>query len=469
MTFLDILESLILGPLTILFECIFSLANILLQNPGLSIIALSLVMNILVLPLYKRADDMQEEARQVESKLQKGVAQIKKFYTGDERMMILQTYYNQNHYKPIHALKGSVSLLLQIPFFMAAYNFLSTLADLQGASLGPITNLGAPDGLLVIGGLSINLLPILMTLINVISGAIYLKGFPMKTKIQTYGLALLFLVLLYNSPAGLVFYWTLNNVFSLCKSAYYKLHIPNLVLRVAISAVGIGLIGVGVFSNIAIHSLKGRMALIAFGLLLQAVWLLPIVAKWKKNSRIEAQPNKKLFIAGSLFLTMLMGVLISSTYIASSPQEFVDVNCFYHPLWYVLSALCLAAGTFLIWLRVFYELAKPNTKVMFERIIWVLSGVMVINYMFFGQDLGIVSPTLQYQETLYFSTSETVINLLVIVVAAIILYIVVKLRSRVATSVLIIATVVLGIMSFKNATDIKKSIDAISLDFSCFF
>ena len=70
--------------------------------------------------------------------------------------MILQTYYRQNNYKPTDALKGSVSLLLQIPFFMAAYNFLSTLSELQGKDFGPIKDLGSPDGLLVIGGIAIN-------------------------------------------------------------------------------------------------------------------------------------------------------------------------------------------------------------------------------------------------------------------------------------------------------------------------
>ncbi|MDO4420371.1 MAG: YidC/Oxa1 family membrane protein insertase, partial [Ruminococcus sp.] len=165
-------------------------------------------MNILVLPLYKRADAMQEEARDIENKLHKGVAHIKQVFSGDEKMMILQTYYRQNNYRPTDALKGSVSLLLEIPFFMAAYQFLSNLEILKGASLGPIKDLGAPDGLLVIGGLAINILPILMTLINVISSAIYLKGFPLKTKIQLYGMALFFLVFLYTSPSGLVFYWT---------------------------------------------------------------------------------------------------------------------------------------------------------------------------------------------------------------------------------------------------------------------
>ena len=210
MSFFTILETLLIGPLKLLFEIIFQLANDFIDHPGFSIIVLSLIMNILVLPLYRRADAMQEQARDTENKLHKGVSHIKKSFSGDEKMMILQTYYRQNHYKPTDALNGSVSLLLEIPFFMAAYQFLSHLDILQGASLGPIKDLSLPDGLLVIGDFSINVLPILMTLINVISCVIYLKGFPLKSKIQLYGMALFFLVFLYTSPAGLVFYW-LNN------------------------------------------------------------------------------------------------------------------------------------------------------------------------------------------------------------------------------------------------------------------
>ena len=188
MSFLSILETIFIGPLKLVFEIIFNLANRATDHPGLAIIFLSLIMNILVLPLYKRADAMQEQSRDIEAKLEKGVRHIKQTFSGDERMMILQTYYRQNNYKPTNALKGSVSLLLEIPFFMAAYQFLSHLSILDGVSLGPIADLGAPDGLLTIGGISINLLPVLMTLVNIISSSLYLKGFPLKTKIQLYGM-----------------------------------------------------------------------------------------------------------------------------------------------------------------------------------------------------------------------------------------------------------------------------------------
>jgi membrane protein insertase Oxa1/YidC/SpoIIIJ len=69
-----------------------------------------------------------------------------------------------------------------------------------------------------------------MTAINIIAGAVYTRGFPLKDKIQLYGMALIFLVLLYNSPAGLVLYWTMNNIFSLLKNIYFKIKSPKKIL-----------------------------------------------------------------------------------------------------------------------------------------------------------------------------------------------------------------------------------------------
>lgn len=463
MSFGMILETLILGPLRLLFEFVFQFSNSVFHNPGISIIALSLIMNVLVLPLYKRADDMQEEARNTENKLSAGVKHIKKTFSGNEKMMILQTYYRQNNYKPTNALNGSVSLLLQIPFFMAAYNFLSSLEDLQSASLGPIRDLGAPDGLIVMGSVTLNLLPILMTLINIVSSIIYLKGFPMKTKIQLYGMALFFLVFLYQSPAGLVFYWTLNNVFSLGKTIFYKIKNPQKVMRILLSFVGIIAVLFGLFGFSG--SLKKKLVIVAIGLLMQVVWIYPYICAYLKNAVVskETQPNKNLFLLGSIFLTLLVGALISSTLINASPQEFVDIAYFKHPLWYVFSSLCLAAGTFLIWLRVFYWLAKPKMKVIFERAVFVLSGIMLVNYMFFGTKLGNISPTLQFSNDLDFKMTEQLINLAVILIVAVVFYIVAKKYIKAVVSVLLVASIAVGAMSAVNAFSINKSVNNVSL------
>ena len=68
MTVGEMLHSLLIGPLRMLFELIFSIANRFL-SPGFCIVALSFCVNILVLPLYRRADAIQAEERETGLKL----------------------------------------------------------------------------------------------------------------------------------------------------------------------------------------------------------------------------------------------------------------------------------------------------------------------------------------------------------------------------------------------------------------
>lgn len=414
MTLWEILETLIIGPLKLVFEWIFQYANHVVGHPGWAIVVLSIIMNILLLPLYRRADIMQKNAQETEARLRDGVAHIKKTFTGDERMMILQTYYRQNQYKPTDALKGSISLLLEIPFFMAAYQFLSGLDIFENVSFGPIANLGAPDGLLAIGSIAVNVLPILMTIINIISSTIYLKGATAKAKVQLYAMALLFLVLLYNSPACLVFYWTLNNVFSLGK---------NIVLIV--------------LSNSKLFQ------------------------KEKKNSckKSVPQPNDKVFLYGMFFITLLTGVLIPSVYIAASPQEYVNITYFFNPLWYIVSSFCYAAGMFLIWMNVFYRLATARGKVIMETFFWICCGNMLVNYMFFGRKLGIISSNLKYEQIFKFSGEEMLLNLITTCILSVILYYIIVNWKNVAKNVLLVACISLTTMVVINVVTIKSSID----------
>lgn len=461
MTFFSILETLLIGPLKLVFEIIFGVANSFVGHPGLSIIFLSLVMNILVLPLYRRADAMQEAARDIDAKLHDGVAHIKKTFSGDERMMILQTYYRQNNYKPTDALRGSVSLLLEIPFFMAAYQFLSHLEILDGVSLGPIKDLSAPDGLIVIGNIAINFLPILMTLINIVSSSIYLKGFPRKTKVQLYAMAIFFLVFLYTSPSGLVFYWTLNNLFSFFKNIFYKIKNPQKVLRILTAVIGVAMIGYGGFIY-ETTSVKRRIFLIGIGVILLVPIFMPLFKKIVKPGNVAGTPNKKVFTLGCLFITVLTGLLIPTTFIAASPQEYVDISYFHHPLWYVVSSAAFAAGFFLIWFRVFYWLASDGGKVIFEKIIWIMSLVMVVNYMFFGLNLGNMSSTLKYDNGMSFALKEQVLNIIVIVALSLVALLVIKKWKNLVSGVLIVAIIALGGMSVVNINTIRTSVNSIS-------
>ncbi|MBQ8956125.1 MAG: YidC/Oxa1 family membrane protein insertase [Lachnospiraceae bacterium] len=201
-----VLYNLIVYPIELIVEVVFSTINGLCRNPGIAILGVSFVVSILVLPLYTQADAIQDEERKKQEKLSYWVGHIKKTFKGDERFMMLSAYYRKENYHPLYSLRSSISLLLQVPFFIAAYHFLSNLELLNGKSFWLIRDLGKPDGLLTVGAFTINVLPVLMTLINYCASYIYTRGFPLKDKLQPYILALIFLVLLYGSPSGLVLY-----------------------------------------------------------------------------------------------------------------------------------------------------------------------------------------------------------------------------------------------------------------------
>jgi len=210
-------------PLELLYEVIFMKMYDMTLNYGVSIVFLSLIVNLLALPLYRKADEMQKKERDDRQRISKWEDHIKKHFKGDERYMILQTYYRQNGYNPVYALRSAIPLLLQIPFFIAAYRYLSGLEELRGVSFIGIRDLGCPDALITAGALSINLLPVIMTVINLLSAHVYLKDRALKDRVQSYVIAVVFLVLLYRSPAGLVLYWICNQVFSLVKNMLDRL------------------------------------------------------------------------------------------------------------------------------------------------------------------------------------------------------------------------------------------------------
>ncbi|MBR4430594.1 MAG: membrane protein insertase YidC [Clostridiales bacterium] len=449
MSFLSMLYTFIISPLELLFEVIFSVANRIIGNAGISIIFLSLAVNFLVLPLYKRADELQAEERDIQAKMAPRIKLIKSTFKGDERFMMLQEYYRINHYKPIYALKSSVSLLLQIPFFIAAYNLLSGMQSFQGMKFGFIADLGKEDAMFMIGNFPVNILPILMTIINIISGIIYTKGHPLRAKIQVYGLAAVFLVLLYHSPAGLVFYWLLNNVFSLVKNIFYKLKNPKKVLSIVLAVAAAAVLVLTAFRA----DLGARQKfLLAAGCILLMVPLFAGRIKLKNNLKEAPKKNAFGFFAGVIFMAFVTGLLIPSSVINSSVAEFIDVVNPSNPVRYIVNAMLLSFGSWVLWGGVFYFFMSDKMKAAFSKVIWMICGVSVIDYMLFGTNLGILSATLQYEIIPEFKLGEYAFNTFLVVVTGAFLYLIYSQFPKITKTILVVGILtVMGIGAYDSA------------------
>ena len=157
--------DIIIAPIEAIVDWVFSFILNKIPQLGVigAIVGVSIVINILALPLYNIADAIQDKERKIKGRLEPRVKRIKKAFKGDEQFLILSEYYRQNGYHPLYVMRSATSLLIQIPFFMAAYNYLSSSEVLRQSSFWLFSNLGAPDGLLNLNlfgfALSINVLP----------------------------------------------------------------------------------------------------------------------------------------------------------------------------------------------------------------------------------------------------------------------------------------------------------------------
>ncbi len=467
MSFTTILYTLLIKPLQLIFEVVYSLSFYAIGNHGISIILLSLAINFLVLPLYNRADAIQEEERLTEAKLNKWVTHIKKTFKGDERTMMLQTYYRQNNYNPLYSLRSAVSLMLEIPFFIAAYNFLSNLSLLKNVPFGPIDDLSKPDGILTLFGVSINILPFIMTGINLISSAIFTKDAPTKTKVQLYVMALFFLVFLYNSPAGLVFYWSLNNLFSLIKTILYKLGGKNLLTLSIFAILGGFCLYAGVSMLIVKQYVKG-LAVVFISLIL----FMPLIYAELKNKKLIRfktdfpSPNKMIFLSTGIFISVFIGTVIPSQVIKSSPQEFIVFGVLSNPVSYVFNTLLLSLGFFVIWSGVFYWLFPPKAKVILEFALLFAGAFFVVDYLFFGTDLGVLSSDLIYNHRFNFNILLILTNLSAIVAVGIVILAVFVLLKKYISRIVCIIIAVCICMSTINCVNINNSVKAVATNTS---
>ncbi len=217
---MELLQSIFIAPLSLLMQLILEQAFAVVGEYGLSIIILSLAVNLLMIPLYQIAEKLDQKERQIQSVLQPKIIEIKKNSRGEERFKQISQLYKEHRYHPIQSLRSSLGFFIQVPFFIAAYLLLISYTPFQGVSFFLVNDLSKPDQILNIAGLDVNVLPVIMTLINL--GSLYFfEAVTASETLKLLALAFFFLVILYTAPAAAVLYWTINNCWSLGRGAFF--------------------------------------------------------------------------------------------------------------------------------------------------------------------------------------------------------------------------------------------------------
>lgn len=197
------------------------------KNWGLAIVFLSIAIYFILYPLtLKQLNSMKKM-----QELQPRVEQLRQAYKNNPQKLnkeILELYRQEK----INPFGGCLPLLLQIPIFFALYQALMRSLYLKGARFLWIKDLSGPDKLFVLPkempflGNEINLLPILMMAImffqQKFSQSSAVGEAAEQQKIMGIIFPLLFGVIFYHMPAGLVLYWFLNSALMVLNQARIK-------------------------------------------------------------------------------------------------------------------------------------------------------------------------------------------------------------------------------------------------------
>ena len=465
-----ILYNLIISPLEYIIEILFTIFFQILELDLISsIFFISLAVSLFCLPLYCRADNIRKEEDEKFSRIKPYVDKIKKNFKGDEKFFLLQTLYRQNNYNPIMVLRNSFSLLLQIPFFIAAYHFFSHLGLLNNYSWGIFKDFSQPDSLLYLGGIHINILPIIMTVINIVSCEIYLKEKSFKTRLQPYSFALIFLILLYNSPSALVIYWTFNNFFYLLKNKFMDNNPKAFAYILLVLAVLVSFFGNWRWfvdtENLHYNLLKiiGPFLLVFLSF-----------KYWKQINRVLTLQKENfgyllnlLFIISALGIILLQAVIIPiglfNSDLSSYAIQFDNLKVISNIL---VENLFSFIGLFLFWGGVVFYFTKSEYRIYYVIAFLTIYFNNTFNYLNLGKELGSISPDLIFDindtvQRCFGSLSVRIPNLLVLLFIIIItLYIFRKKLVKQAMFIVLVAfaseLIVSGIYIYRLANGISN-------------
>lgn len=206
------------GWLTFLAKPIYSILNFmygLCGNWGWSIVLLTVLVKLILYPIsaagYKSMARMKEITPRMKA-LQEQYGQDKQRY----QQAIMELYRKEK----INPIGGCLPILLQIPVFLALYWVLLASVELRDSAwLGWVSDLASPDPWFILPAIMMATMFLQIKLNPTPTD-------PMQAKMMVI-MPLVFGVMFFFFPAGLVLYWLTNNVLSIAQQWYVNKQIAK--------------------------------------------------------------------------------------------------------------------------------------------------------------------------------------------------------------------------------------------------
>lgn len=199
------------------------------HNYGVSIIVITVIIRVLFLPLTVRTMVSMKKMQVKMEKIKPKMDALKEKYKDDKAKQNseLMKLYSSHGINPLSSLGGCLPLLIQLPVFVALYDVFLHSIDLRHSAFLWISDLSEPETLFDIPyiGVPFRILPLVMGA----SWFLSQKMTPMtmagseqmqlQMKMMQF-MPIIFTVLFWGLPSGLILYWTVSNILSIGQQIY---------------------------------------------------------------------------------------------------------------------------------------------------------------------------------------------------------------------------------------------------------
>jgi len=194
------------------FKSLYSI----IPNYGIVLIIFSILVKLLLAPLTKKQFSSTQSMQQAQPQ----ITALKEKYKDDPKRLNEET---MKLYKElgVNPLGGCLPLVIQMPILIAMFNLFRTTIELRGAAFKGlefwIADLSLPDTVGNIGGIDINLLPIIMSATMMLQQKLMTPTANANPQMKNmpYIMTAVFFFMFYTFPSGLNLYYTLFNIMSI--------------------------------------------------------------------------------------------------------------------------------------------------------------------------------------------------------------------------------------------------------------
>ncbi len=202
------------------FAWLLKFLNGFIHNFGVVIIIFSILLKLLLHPLTKKSMDANQKMQRIQPRVQEIQAQYKS--NPQQMQQELSKLYKEAGASP---MSGCLPLLLQMPIFIALYSVLRYALEMRNARFLGWLNLSEPDPLYI--------LPIIMAIFMIIQSLLTRpskkaleqmdekqRAMQQSTRMMTWIMPILLLLIFSGLPSGLVLYYTVFNILSVAHQYY---------------------------------------------------------------------------------------------------------------------------------------------------------------------------------------------------------------------------------------------------------